>query len=307
MIRRRLAALALLGGGLLLLGARSSALFAPDSCLAVDGRVLVPAGTVLLGEDGPSNPGSAVTVAAFRIDRHEVTNRQFAAFVSATGWITRAEREGGSAVFVPPSGPVDMDDASQWWRYVKGADWRHPYGPASSVDGREDYPVVQVDQADAKAYARWAGAELPDTRQWERAARGNQSRPVAPVAWAYETKADGGGAGRPLANTWQGVFPVRDTGEDGRIGLAPVGCFDANSFGLYDMVGNAWEWTSDEAAGAGGGNDGRRGIIKGGSYLCAMNYCANFRPAAWQAADRDLGTSHIGFRTIVPVARAVRD
>jgi sulfatase modifying factor 1 len=253
-------------------------------CDARDGRVLIAAGTVLLGEDGEGRPGHKVAVAAFWIDRHEVTNRQFAAFVAATGYRTAAERAGGSAVFVQPTGPVYLDNAGNWWRYRKGADWRHPDGPGSDIAGREDWPVVQVDYEDATAYARWTGAELPDEAQWERAARGNQSGPRDPRRWAYD------GVEHPTANSWQGVFPIRDTGADGYVGLAPVGCFEGNSFGLHDMVGNVWEWTSEQRGGS--------GLIKGGSYLCAMNYCANFRPAAFQAQELDLVTSHIGFRTI---------
>lgn len=253
-------------------------------CDSRDGRVLVPAGTVLLGEDGEGRPGRRVAVAAFRIDRHEVTNRQFAAFVAATGYRTAAEREGGSALFVPPTGSVDLNNPASWWRYRKGADWGHPDGPGSSIAGREDWPVIHVDYEDAAAYARWVGAALPSEAQWERAARGNQASPREPGSWAYT------GEDHPIANSWQGVFPVRDTGKDGYVGLAPVGCFGANELGLHDMTGNVWEWTSEQRRGF--------GLVKGGSYLCAMNYCANFRPAAFQAQELGLGTSHIGFRTI---------
>ena len=191
---------------------------------------------------------------------------------------------GGSAIFVSPLGQVDLNNAANWWKYRKGADWKHPDGPGSDNSGREEWPVVHVDYEDAWAYARWAGATLPSEAQWERAARGEQSEPRHPASWAYDRE------GRPAANSWQGVFPVRDTGMDGYVGLAPVGCFEANGFGLRDMVGNVWEWTSEQRDG--------NGLIKGGSYLCAMNYCANFRPAAFQAQELDLGTSHIGFRTI---------
>lgn len=238
----------------------------------------------MLGEDGEGQPGRKVAVSSFWIDRHEVTNRQFAAFVASTGYRTTAEREGGSAIFAPPGGAIDLNNAADWWRYRKGADWRHPHGPGSSIDGRGDWPVIHVDYEDAAAYARWAGAALPSEAQWERAARGDQTGTRHPHSWAYDSK------GRPTANSWQGVFPVHDTGADGYVGLAPVGCFSRNGFGLHDMVGNVWEWTSEERGG--------KGIIKGGSYLCAMNYCANFRPAAFQAQELDLGTSHIGFRTI---------
>lgn len=283
---RRTAALTLLvtGTAALLGTAPAPPSASPARCDARDGRVFVPAGTVLLGEDGDGRPGRKVAVVAFWIDRHEVTNRQFAAFVQATGYRTAAEREGGSAIFVQPTEPVGLDNAGAWWRYRKGADWRHPQGPGSDISGREDWPVIHVDYEDASAYARWAGGALPSEAQWERAARGDQTAGRDPRSWAYE------GDSHPIANSWQGVFPIRDTGGDGYVGLAPVGCFPANSFGLRDMVGNVWEWTSEQRNGG--------GLIKGGSYLCAMNYCANFRPAAFQAQELDLGTSHIGFRTI---------
>lgn len=257
--------------------------YAP-ACAVADGRVAIPAGTVPLGEDGPGRPGRATAVAAFAIDRHEVTNDQFAAFVAATGYRTAAEREGGGAVFVAPAHPVPLDDAARWWRYVRGADWRHPRGPRSTIDGDGRDPVVQVTRADAEAYARWAGGALPTDAQWERAARGGQTGTRDPSSWAYA------GDGRAIANTWQGDFPARDEARDGHAGLAPVGCYPANRFGLVDMIGNAWEWTSAAR--------GQAGEVKGGSFLCASGYCANYRPAAFQAQERDLPTSHIGFRTI---------
>ena len=258
---------------------------AGSRCQARDGRVGIPAGAVLLGEDGEGRPGRKVAVPAFAIDRHEVTNRQFTAFVAATGHRTQAEREGVSAVFVQPTEPVPLDNASRWWRFVEGADWRHPLGPASSIEGRDDEPVVQVTREDAEAYARWAGGNLPSEAQWERAARGRQTGTVAPASWAFDRHETA------RANVWEGPFPVADTGTDGFKGIAPVGCFEGNDFGVRDMVGNVWEWTD---------GDGPTGLIKGGSYLCAMNYCANFRPAGFQAQERDLGTSHIGFRVVYP-------
>jgi formylglycine-generating enzyme required for sulfatase activity len=257
-------------------------------CDTRDGHVRIPAGAVLLGEDGQDRPGRTVAVPAVAIDRHEVTNRQFAAFVAATGHRTQAEREGKSAVFVQPTEPVPLDNAGRWWRFVEGADWRHPQGPDSSIAGRENDPVVHVTREDAEAYAKWAGGSLPSEAQWERAARGKQVGPVAPTNWAFADD------GKARANVWEGAFPVADTGEDGFKGVAPVGCFEANDFGVHDMVGNVWEWT------AGGGGVG---LVKGGSYLCAMNYCANFRPAGFQAQERDLGTSHIGFRAAYGSAR----
>lgn len=274
-------------------GAGARSLAPANRCLAGHARIAVPAGIVLLGEDGPDRPGRKVPVAAFRIDQHEVTNRQFAAFVAATGYRTQAEHEGQSAVFAAPAGVVQLDDPSHWWHFVRGANWRHPQGPASDLKGRADQPVVHVTRADAEAYARWAGGTLPSEAQWERAARGNQKGPIEPAKWAFTTR------GRPRANVWEGVFPQRDTGEDGYAGLAPVGCFAANDLGAVDMVGNVWEWTT----GVRGNGPGIRGVVKGGSYLCAMNYCANFRPAAFQAQEADLPTSHIGFRVAYDLPR----
>lgn len=273
------------GVALALLGAAP----VPPSVEVASEMATIPAGSVLLGEDGPDAPGTPVPVAAFRIDRHEVTNRQFATFVAATGYRTQAEVEGAAPVFVMPTTPVSLDDPRGWWHLIRGADWRHPQGPASSIAGHDDDPVVQVSYDDALAYARWSGGTLPTAAQWERAARGRQAGPRSTEAWIHDA------AGKPTANSWQGVFPVVDTGEDGHKGLAPVGSYPANDFGLVDMVGNAWEWTSAEAG------PGRR-LIKGGSFLCAGNYCSNYRPAAWQAQEHDLGASHIGFRVVRPLA-----
>ncbi|WP_174273549.1 SUMF1/EgtB/PvdO family nonheme iron enzyme [Sphingomonas bacterium] len=253
-----------------------------------DRMVAVPAGMVLLGEDGSGVPGTSVGVAAFRIDPHEVTNRQFAAFVAATRYRTQAEREGGAPVFVMPRAPVSMDDPAGWWKMIPGAGWRHPLGPDSTIVGHMDDPVVQVSYDDAAAYAAWAGGRLPTATEWERAARGDQSGARSPTSWIRDA------AGGAIANSWQGIFPIRDTGDDGHVGIAPVESYRPNSFGLYDMVGNVWEWTSTEGA------RGTR-TLKGGSFLCAANYCANYRPAAWQAQEHDLGASHIGFRIVAPV------
>lgn len=234
---------------------------------------------------------------ALRIDATEVTNAQFSEFVAATGYVTRAERGlleaiyddlpddarvPGSAVFIPPleKGPLNP---ARWWRFVPGADWRHPQGPGSSIEGRDRFPVVHVAYEDAIAYARWAGRRLPSAREWERAARGG-----------LETEYEWGGQ-EPEgveANYWQGVFPIINLETDGFEGLAPVGCFKPNGYGLYDMTGNVWEWTSTQEGAAG------TRIVKGGSYLCARNYCANYRPSAFQEQDMTLGTSHIGFRTV---------
>ncbi len=253
-------------------------------CVDNDDMVRIPAGVVLLGEDGRDAPGRRTFVPAFRIDRHEVTNRQFAAFVAATRYRTVAERAGGGAVFIAPI-EIDGTGPAQWWKFVEGANWRHPRGPDSDIDKVMEAPVVQIAWEDAEAYARWNGTTLPSREQWERAARATQSDTQPQSSWAYSP------TGHPIANTWQGIFPVKDVKEDGFSGLAPVGCFPPNSFGLVDMIGNAWEWTSEKSA------PGTQ-IVRGGSFLCSINYCANFRPAGWQAQETDFPTSHIGFRTV---------
>lgn len=257
-----------------------------NTCGAVDGQVYLASGVTLIGEDGDGRPGKPVNVPGFWIDRHEVTNQQFAAFVRETGYRTQAEREGMAAVFIQPTTVSGLGNAAQWWRFVRGADWRHPTGPSQTAVS-DNLPVVQVTFEDAQAYARWAGGRLPTEVEWGRAARGEQYQAVDPASWAYDV------SGKPLANTWQGIFPVVSQPEDGYPGLAPVGCFPANPQGLYDLIGNAWEWTVTPI----GGESGRR-ILKGGSFLCSFNYCANFRPAGWQAQEQDLPTSHISFRVV---------
>lgn len=262
-----------------------------------DAMVWVPPGRFTMGEDPrypEEGPPRTIAVAGFWIDTHEVTNAQFAAFVAATGYVTLAERpppalpgappemrEPGSAVF---RAPTSSDPA--WWRWAVGAQWRHPAGAGTGIAGQDRMPVVQVAYADALAYATWAGKQLPDEAQWEYAARAGAAALPEPL--------DAGGT--PRANYWQGVFPAKDLGEDGFTGRAPVGCFPANAFGLHDMIGNVWEWTTT----AGGRADAAEpvGVIKGGSFLCAANYCARYRPAARQFQERTLGTDHIGFRLI---------
>ncbi len=250
------------------------------------GMVYVPAGKFQMGdtlypEEGPVRE---VSVGAFWIDRTEVTNAEFSAFVDATGYVTTAERpeQKGAAVFVMPSGSVDLSSIATWWRYVEGANWRQPGGPGTSIEGRDAYPVVAVTLEDAKAYARWKGGRLPTEEEWERAARaGAASSPN------HEQPRN--------ANTWQGVFPLIDTAEDGYQGISPVGCFAPNPFGLHDMVGNVWEMTATVYA----GHEPKAQVIKGGSFLCAANYCRRYRAAARQPQEADLGTSHVGFRTVV--------
>lgn len=254
-------------------------------CLADDPsipapQVAVSPGVTTVGSDrfGPEEgPARQVAVAGFAIDRFEVTNARFARFVAATGYVTQAEREGGG-VFSPP-----QVAGAGWWRLDRTATWRTPHGRGSVANPAA--PVVQVTLADARAYARWLGRDLPSEAEWERAARGGLAS--ADFSWGDAPPT----ASRPRANHWQGAFPVLDVGSDGHKGLAPVGCFEANGFGLHDVAGNAWELTttawSEDAA-----------VIKGGSWLCAENYCARYRPAARQAADLTLGTDHIGFRTV---------
>ena len=287
------------------------------------GRVWVPAGTLSLGDTvyPEELPIRALPVAGFWMDRTEVTNDQFAAFVQATGYRTVAERAvdakahpelppemrlPGAVVFISPTSLSGQGSATQWWRYLAGADWRHPGGPATSIKGRGAFAVVNVTIEDAQAYARWLGAVIPSEAQWEWAARGAQNA----VPSAHEQPAQ--------ANTWQGLFPVANSAADGFVGLAPVGCFTPNALGLFDMIGNAWELTRDaytpshavlatdelaepgpgSARPAGSAAVGQR-VIKGGSFLCAPNYCMRYRAGARQAQDDDLAVSHLGFRTVL--------
>jgi formylglycine-generating enzyme required for sulfatase activity len=293
-----------------------------------DGMVLIPGGTFTMGsnESGLIEERAAtdVSVSRFCIDRYEVTNAQFAEFVNATGYITVAERSlskeqfpelsdeqrsPGSLVFQMVSPDVKSASWSTWWHWVPGANWRHPFGPESAIAG-DDYPVVHIAYDDAVAYAEWAGKSLPTETQWEFAARGGLNG--ATYSWGNQYAAH-------QANTWQGIFPFFNTKVDGYIGTAPVGSFPPNRYGLYDMTGNVWEWTSDWFA---VGHDHKTHrtnpvgvawqnsfdpnkpgepalhVIKGGSYLCAPNYCSRFRPAARESQAPDTGTTHIGFRLV---------
>ena len=259
--------------------------------------VWIPGGSFTMGENPrypEEGPPREIEVDGFWMDSHEITNAEFAAFVKETGYKTLAERDPpkidgappemlvpGSAVFNVPS-----DDDPRWWRWETGAQWRNPSGPDENIEGKDRVPVVQIAYDDALAYAEWAGKALPSEEQWEFAARGGET--VLP-----EPKdADG----RPLANYYQGAFPAKDLSEDGFESRAPAGCFKPNGYGLYDMLGNVWEWTSADGARA----DASEGVkvIKGGSYLCAANYCARYRPSARQFQERGLGTNHIGFRLV---------
>jgi formylglycine-generating enzyme len=282
-------------------------------------------------------PSHRVRVDGFAIDRHPVTNEQFAAFAAATGYVTVAERPldpadfpgapvenlvPGSMVFTPTPGPVDLRHLSQWWTWVPSACWRRPEGPHSNADDRPDHPVVHVAHEDAATYATWVGARLPTEAEWEYAARGGLEG--AAFTWGDQPRP----GGRIMANTWDGTdFPWRSTGESGWLRTSPVGSFPANGFDLVDMAGNVWEWTDDWWTGrhavdadkpccvpanprggdAGGSYDPAqpqfripRRVIKGGSHLCADSYCLRYRPAARRPQMVDTGMSHVGFRCAWP-------
>jgi len=277
-------------------------------------------------------PAHRVSVGGFWIDRYAVTNADFRRFVEATGHVTLAERPANAAdypgakpeLLVPSSvmfrkatQPVDLRDRSNWWTYVAGADWRHPRGPDSSLQGLWKHPVVHVAFEDAQAYAKWAGKELPTEAEWEFAARGGLD--AAEFAWGDEFTP----GGRHMANTWQGEFPWQNLLQDAYEWTAPVGSFPPNGYGLHEMAGNVWEWTTDwyqehgkiehacctldnpRGGAAEASHDPRmtnvripRKVMKGGSYLCAPNYCRRYRPAARMAQEIDTSTCHLGFRCI---------
>lgn len=295
------------------------------------GMVWVPSGSFVMGSSNgypEERPPRRATVGGFWIDRHEVTNAQFAAFVAATGYTTVAERGlsakdypdlppealvPGSMVFFAPDKNARVRNVNDWWRYVPGADWRHPSGPGSSIAGKENHPVVHVGYADALAYANWAGRSLPTEAEWEFAARGGLNG--KDFAWGDEQTPDGVW----MANSWQGFFPYEDDNSDGHHGTAPVGCYPTNGYGLFDMIGNVWEWAIDwyrpghqfaegevdprGPADVSATVGGQVRVIKGGSWLCSANFCARYRPAARQPQEADLGASHIGFRTVLRGAR----
>jgi formylglycine-generating enzyme required for sulfatase activity len=311
--------------------------FAPGDPPASD-MVWIPGGEFSMGSDRhypEERPMHRVYVDGFWMDRAPVTNDRFAAFAAATHYTTFAELPPnptdypgaiadllfpGSLVFVRPSRPVSLTDISNWWQFVLGADWRHPQGPASSIDGFGDHPVVHVTFADAEAFARWEGKSLPTEAEWEFGARGGLDG--ATYSWGEEYMP----GDRPMANTWQGRFPHENTLIDGWEGTSPVGAFPPNGHGLLDMIGNVWEWTTDwfrpwhvgDAAKACCVPRNPRGgtmlesidqqmrdiqiprrVLKGGSHLCAPNYCQRYRPAARFPEAVDTSTSHVGFRCIV--------
>lgn len=259
------AALAAIPVAALLVG---SATLPTRRCLVTPGEVFVPA--VGARQRAPGDSGRA-----FMMDRTEVTVAQFEAFVDRTGYRTQVERLGYSAAFEPTS-------SSHFWVVKKGADWTHPEGPNMPAASPGE-PVTQVTYNDAVAYANWKGRDLPTDAEWERAAKGGDPAESTSLKWAYRQD------GTPIANTWQGIFPYSDSGQDGFKGVAPVGCFAANGFGLFDMVGNVWELTR---------SPGNQAVLKGGSYLCSFNGCANFRPSGEARQDSAFGAPHVGFRTI---------
>jgi formylglycine-generating enzyme required for sulfatase activity len=272
--------------------------------------VWVPGGSFTMGaeyayaEEGPAHPQQ---VAGFWMDQGEVTNAQFSAFVAQTGYLTLAERGisdgaggalAGSAVFAPQIADGRLDPYAPWWQFAEGASWHQPQGPGSDLAGLDQHPVVHVAYEDALAYAAWKGHSLPTEEQFEYAAQ-------------TSVREDSAGAFR--SNTWQGLFPVQDEVLDGYAGTAPAGCYGANALGLFDLIGNVWEWTaspyyashdfSDKAAWPEGYDPAQPNeavaVIKGGSYLCAPNYCMRYRPEARQGQSKGLGSSHIGFRTVL--------
>jgi formylglycine-generating enzyme required for sulfatase activity len=291
-----------------------------------DGMIWIPGGRFSMGSDDPTmgdaTPVHQVAVDGFWLDRTEVTNREFARFVAETKYITVAEQTPnakdfpgappemlvpGSLVFTPPAGRVSLDEPYSWWRYVPGANWRHPEGPQTDIKGKDDYPVVQVCWDDAVAYARWAGKRLPTEAEWEYAARGGLDRKR--YCWGDDPLP----GGRWQANNWQGRFPMKNQVADGFATTAPAGSFPANGYGLLDMSGNVWEWCADWYRPNYDATQDRnpRGpdssfdpfepgvpkrVQRGGSFLCSDEYCTRYLPGARGKGATDSGASHVGFR-----------
>lgn len=290
------------------------------------GMVWVPGGAFIMGTDHfypEEAPAHRQSVAGFWMDAHAVSNARFAEFVDATGHITDAEhaltpdeapglpedlRIAGSLVFRQTPGPVRLDNVANWWALVAGANWRHPDGPDSSLTGRMDHPVVHVSQRDARAYAAWAGRDLPSEAEWEFAAWGGADGSTA-WPWGRELAPNG----VAMANTWQGEFPWQNLALDGHAGRAPVDAYQPNGYGLWNMIGNVWEWTLDRfqphhtppSPCCGGTRQTGQAptlpqmVVKGGSYLCAPNYCRRYRPTARTGQEANATTGHMGFRCVL--------
>ncbi|WP_372648010.1 formylglycine-generating enzyme family protein [Draconibacterium sp.] len=328
---------------------KSRFLVQPDSSEIIprsagtQGMVFIKGGIFEMGADNDQArpdeyPKHPVKVNGFWMDEHEVTNAQFKKFVDETGYITEAEKDidwevmktqvppgtarppaemlkAGSMVFTPPSQAVPLNDISQWWSWVVGANWKHPEGPESTIFGRENHPVVHICWNDAVAYCKWAGKRLPTEAEWEFAARGGLENNIYP--WGNEHIEDGS----PKANSWNGHFPNINTQRDGHFATAPVKSYEPNFYGLYDMAGNVWEWTADwydqvyykslptdeitvDPKGPEKSNDARnpydkRKTIRGGSFLCNDSYCSSYRVAARMPGEINTGISHTGFRCVL--------
>ena len=306
-----------------------------------EGMVWIPGERFMMGAEGPlaledESPVHEVSVSGFWLDAHEVTNGEFSRFVEETGYVTTAERvptpeelaaqlppgtelpptselRACSLVFSPPQSGQRVRGFLDWWSVSEGASWRHPEGPGSDLEGRWEHPVVHVSHDDAAAYCAWAGGRLPTETEWELAARGGLEGKV--YVWGDEKPAKG----TWLANTWQGVFPYRDDGNDGHRGTAPVGSYEPNSYGLYDMSGNVWEWVADwyrpdayalraddpelctDPTGPAAPYDptepyAKKRVTRGGSFLCNDSYCIGYRPSARMRTSADTSLGHTGFR-----------
>ena len=316
----------------------------PAPAKAPEGMAWIPGGEFSMGANDPpdmdevgmkatrdARPIHRVYVDGFFMDKTDVTNAQYARFVKATGYVTVAERKpraedfagapsenlvAGSVVFAPPDHPVSLDNFLQWWTYLPGANWRHPLGPGSEIKGEDNYPVVHIAYEDAQAYAKWAGKRLPTEAEWEFAARGGMAG--KPFVWGDEFRPQG----KWMANTHQGHFPNSDSGADGHVGIVPVAMYPPNNYGLYDMAGNVWQWTSDwyrpdyyqQLAAHGGvarnpqGPDSsydptdpgqQKKVHRGGSFLCTDQYCSRYIVGTRGKGEVSTGTNHLGFRCVL--------
>lgn len=320
-------------------GSASAADLSTAISLRTEGMVWIASGEFSMGTDDPGvlpneRPAKAAKVEGFWIDAHDVTNAEFRKFVEATAYVTTAEKlvdwtelskqlplgtpkppdealRPGSLVFVPPDHAVDLRDLSNWWRWTSGANWRRPQGPGSTIDGKDDHPVVQVSWDDAVAYARWAGKRLPTEAEWEYAAWGGPAR--TRYYWGDQLQI----GSRFMANTFTGEFPYQNSVADGFTGTSPVKSFPSNGYGLYDMAGNVWQWTADvyreivpaesnavardcctnkDVCERSAASPVLERVIKGGSFLCNPDYCESYRPSARRGTPRDTGSEHVGFR-----------